>query len=61
MSCKVANLDGIILVKIRFTARRLLLLGTQGIVVGESADEGGSWYVRTGGVGLLDGLLAVLR
>jgi len=61
MSCRVADLDDIILVKIRFTARRLLLLGTQDIVVGESADEGGSWYVMTAGVGLLDGLLAVLR
>jgi hypothetical protein len=60
MSCRVAEPDNTILAKVRFTAPDFFrsALRDSG---GESADEGGSWYVMTGVVSLLSGLPVALR
>jgi hypothetical protein len=44
--------------KIRHRAPNYFLFGTQDIVVGGSANAGGSWYAMIGGVSLLDGPVA---
>ena len=54
MTCGVSTLIDTILIRIVANGAHRPPLGTHGLGVGKSADEGGSWYAMTWAMGLLD-------